>query len=588
MDARLSLGLFVVSRTFAASLRGGLVAALLAALMLGSPGCTVRESTSRPPSTSAGGDAPGPTAPPESESIPDDASAWSRRAVYYELFVRSFRDSDGDGVGDLKGLIEKLDYLNDGNPATGTDLGVDALWLMPIFASPSYHGYDVLDYESVAPQLGTLADFQRLCDEAHRRGMKVVLDLVVNHTSRSHPWFTDSSSGPGAARRDWYVWSQGNPGWRQPWNPISGGPTWHALNGAYYYGVFWDGMPDLNLKNPDVRREVVRIAKLWLARGADGFRLDAARYLIETGSGTGQSDTAETHAFWKELAAELRAVRPDVALIGENWTTIQTIATYYGDTSKVPGGDELPLNFDFPLADAMLQGVQAGDALPIAQALAQSLHALPRGAAEAPFLTNHDQIRVATRWGGSAEKLRLGAAILLTLPGAPFVYYGEELGLPNGPGGDDREKRAPMPWSSGAGLGFTSGTPWHPFAPGSEAVTAAAQVGQPTSLHERYRSLVAMRRQSAALRRGGLKLLSSASSKSPVLAYVRRLSGEEVLVVHNLSGAAQTGLPVGASATSWEKLWADEGATIAEASASGVTVSLPPFGSGVFRLTGSP
>src|SRR5207244_2543178 len=177
---------------------------------------------------------------------------WARGAVFYEIFVRSFADSDSDGKGDLNGLISKLDYLNDGNPATTNDLGVDAIWLTPIFQSPSYHGYDTTDYETIEKDFGSNADFQHLLQEAHRRGIRVILDFVMNHTSSEHPWFIDSASSPTSPKRNWYFWSATNPGWTQPWG---GDPSWHFLNGAYYSGVFWSGMPDLNYRPPDMNDE---------------------------------------------------------------------------------------------------------------------------------------------------------------------------------------------------------------------------------------------------------------------------------------------------------------------------------------------
>src|ERR1700687_5098858 len=298
-------------------------------------------------------------APVRSSADPSPRS-WANGAVFYEVFVRSFQDSDGDGNGDLKGLISRLDYLNDGNPATSTDLGVDALWLMPVFASPSYHGYDTVNYEKINRDYGTDADFDQLLAEAHKRGIKIVVDLVLNHTGGDHPWFVESAKSPTSAKRDWYVWSPTDLHWTQPWNHE--GPTWHERRGAFYYGIFWSGMPDLNYRTPAVREEVKRIAALWLRRGVDGFRLDAARYLFEDGPGAGQHDLPETHAFWKEFASHVRSVKPEATLIGENWTETPLIAPYYGSTQVVPGGDELPLNFDFPLASRIVEGVQAGEA----------------------------------------------------------------------------------------------------------------------------------------------------------------------------------------------------------------------------------
>ena len=507
---------------------------------------------------------------------------WARGAVFYEVFVRSFRDSDGDGKGDLKGLIEKLDYLNDGDPATTADLGVDALWLMPVFASPSYHGYDTVDYETINPDYGTNADFERLISEAHRRGIRIIVDFVVNHTGSGHPWFVDSASSPSSAHRDWYVWRPDDPGWTQPWGGTN--PTWHPLNGSYFYGVFWGGMPDLNFRTPAVRREIERLAKLWLDRGVDGFRLDAARHIVEDGGGQAQVDTPETHAYWKEFAAFVRAARPQATLVGENWTDTPIIATYFGSASEIAGGDELPMNFDFPLAERILAGVDSGDAAAISAKLAEIQSAYPQGALDAPFLTNHDQVRVATRLGSNPAKMRNAAAILLTLPGAPFLYYGEEIGLQNGTTNNDEAKRTPMPWDATPGGGFTTGSPWFPFAPGQADPNVAAQTKDPGSLLSRYRNLVRARKSSAALRRGTLELLTPASGSSGVLAFVRADGAERVLVLHNLSDSVAAAGPYPLSVTAADEIFADAHIGQPVGAAGAWSVSLSPRGSGVWRI----
>jgi len=514
------------------------------------------------------------------------ANEWSRGAVFYEVFVRSFEDSNGDGIGDLKGLIAKLDYLNDGNPDSTTDLGVDALWLMPVFASPSYHGYDTIDYEHINPEYGTDEDFASLCNEAHSRGIRVIVDFVINHSGSGHPWFVDSSSGPTAAKRNWYVWSPVDLGWRQPWNMYSGADTWHqnAKDGQWFYGVFWAGMPDLNIRNPEVRAEIKRLATVWLSRGVDGFRLDAARHLVENGGGLSQVDQPETHAFWREFAAHVRTVKPDATLVGENWTDTPIIATYYGSTATVPGGDELPMNFDFPLAAAVVQGVNGGDANVILSKLAEVQSVYPPGANDAPFLTNHDMIRVATQLGSNAGRLRNAAAVLLTLPGTPFLYYGEEVGLQNGSSDtDDRLKRTPMPWdASSPGGGFTTGAPWFPFAPGRETANVAVQSADPASLLSRYRALIRARHASSALQRGDLRLVTSGGG-GHVLAFFRTLADEQVLVAHNVSDSIQTAGPYATKATTSETVFADTGASVSVGAGS-CSVTLLPRTTGVWRL----
>jgi glycosidase len=249
--------------------------------------------------------------------------------------VRSFADSDGDGIGDLRGLTARLDYLNDGDPNTSSDLGVQAVWLMPIFPSPSYHGYDVSDYRGINPQYGTLADFDAFVTAAHARGIAVLLDFVINHSSSNHPWFVDSASGPSSGKRDWYSWSATDPGWNKPFDASS---SWYERSGGWYYGAFCGCMPDLNLANAAVETEITDAMKFWLARGVDGFRLDAVRYLYEAGRGL-QSDQPANHAFLKRLRASLAAAATDMVLVAEAWASVDVQATYRG------AGDEVQLAF---------------------------------------------------------------------------------------------------------------------------------------------------------------------------------------------------------------------------------------------------
>ena len=524
------------------------------------------------PAPLAGAPAAGVAAPAASAG-PSAAGPWWNGAVFYEVFVRSFLDSNGDGKGDLPGLIARLDHLNDGDPATTTDLGVDALWLMPVFASPSYHGYDVTDYETVNPDYGTNADLERLFAEAHRRGMRVIVDLVLNHTSDRHPWFVESAASPASPRRDWYVWRADDPGWGQPWNPGQG--TWVARNGAFYYAIFWSGMPDLNYRNPAVREEAKRIARLWLSRGADGFRLDAVRHLVETGPGPGQSGNPETHAFLREFAAAVKAAKPDALLVGEVWSHTLDIADYHA-----PG--ELDVLFDFPLATAIVEGLKGGDGAGIATVLEEVRRTYPPGAVDAPFLTNHDQVRVAAQLQGDAARLRLAAAILLTLPGAPFLWQGEELGMRQAANGDDEFKRTPMPWDGTPGAGFTSAArPWFRLAPGHEAANVAAESADPGSLLSRYRALIRARHASEALRRGDLAVVPGTPRE--VLAFVRRGGGDTVLVAHNLGpGEAAVAVPGLAGATA-EAILADAGAALAR-DGDGWRVRLPARASGLWRV----
>ena len=525
--------------------------------------------------------APAVTAAPEAASSWDHG--WARGAVFYEVFVRSFADSNGDGIGDLQGLISRLDYLNDGDPKTTADLGVDALWLMPVFDSPSYHGYDTVDYEKIEPDYGTGADFERLLAEAHKRGIRIIVDFVMNHSSSKHPWFVEASSGVASPRRSWYEWRGNDPGWKQPWGS---GSTWHRnpRDGAFYYGIFWSGMPDLNFRTPAVREEMKRLAGHWLAKGVDGFRLDATRHLVANGPGEGQNNQPETHAYLKEFAGHVRSAAPRAVLVGENWTETPVIATYFGDTAAVPGGDELPMNFNFPLAEAIVQGLTSGDAAGIAGKLAEMAEVYPAGVDDAPFLTNHDQTRLATQLDNDPARLRAAAAILLTLPGSPFLYYGEEIGLQNGPGGADEFKRTPMPWHASPGGGFSTGKPWHDFAPGRETANVAAQARNRASLHSHYRALIRARKGSAALRLGNLELLTADDRSAPVLAYLRQSGKDRVLVVHNVTGAAAVAGPFKIQGKKATALFTTPGTAAPARGRDGWTVKLPAGASGVWKI----
>jgi alpha-amylase len=459
-----------------------------------------------------------PTGPPPT---PRPVSWWDG-AVFYEVFVRSFYDSGGDGIGDLPGLIDKLDYLNDGDPATEDDLGVTGLWLMPVFASPSYHGYDVTDYDIVNPEYGTNDDFRRLMAEAHRRGIRVIIDLVLNHTSDQHPWFVDSASGPNAKYRDWYIWSETDPGYFGPW----GEPVWHEKNGAYYYGIFGSGMPDLNLENPDVTAALYDVARFWLEEmGADGFRLDAARHLIE--EGRVQSNTPETHAWLHDFYLFSKGVSPEALTVGEIMDVSDAIATYVGS--------DVDLAFEFSLADSLLISVDEGRVTPVESAMKEVQRLYP-AEGYATFLTNHDQNRVMDRLSREAGKAELAATLLLTLPGVPFVYYGEEIGMTGSK--PDELIRTPMQWTAGAQAGFTAGTPWKPVNPGYEETNVEVEAADPGSLLNRYRALIALRSAHPALRRGGYTPVPGVGAT--VYAFLRSTPDEQVLIVANLGAKPAT------------------------------------------------
>ncbi|MFZ4573923.1 MAG: alpha-amylase family glycosyl hydrolase, partial [Phycisphaerales bacterium] len=276
------------------------------------------------------------------QQIPARERWWDDR-VFYEIFVRSFADSTtgplaGDGIGDIQGMIERLDYLNDGDPKTTTDLGITGIWLMPIHPSPSYHGYDITDYRAINPQYGTTEDFKRFLAECHKRGIAVIIDLVINHSSDKHPWFVEAQN-PDSAKRDWYVWSKADPAWKGPWNQ----KVWHPSPSGFYFGLFYHGMPDLNFRSDSLTTEVFSMMDYWASEvKVDGFRLDAIRHLIEAGQV--QENTPETHAWLKRMAAHLRTTAPRAMTIGEVWSAPKDVASYIGD--------ELDLCFEFGLADA--------------------------------------------------------------------------------------------------------------------------------------------------------------------------------------------------------------------------------------------
>ena len=453
--------------------------------------------------------------------------AWTRGAVCYEVFVRSFFDSNGDGIGDINGLISKLDYINDGNPKSRHSLGASCIWLMPVTASPSYHGYDVSDYYRVEPAYGTTADFKRLVAEAHRRGIRVLVDMVLNHSSSRNPWFQAALRDTASPYRTWYKISP-TPLGRGPW----GETAWHRspVRDEYYWGVFSSEMPDLNYDTPAVHEETKKIATFWLRQmGVDGFRLDAVPYLVE--EGPCMIGCPGTHAFLHEYAAHIRSVAPEAYTVGEAWGDIEAQLPYYPD--------QLTSYFIFEIADSLLAAVRRGSAGGVLSGYLRLQDTLP-AYRWSPFLSNHDGTRAMTALGGDVARAKLAATLLLTLPGLPFVYYGEDIGMT----GDkpDPRLRTPMPWSAGPGVGFTVGTPWESPQPDAPTANVAVEDGDSASLLNLYRRLIHLRRQNAALGTGRLVPLSSSSPA--VVAYERRAGSRAVLVVANLGATAASGVSI--------------------------------------------
>jgi alpha-amylase len=445
--------------------------------------------------------------------------AWWRTGVCYEVFVRSFYDSDGDGIGDLRGLTSRLDYINDGNPQSTTSLGANCIWLMPIDRSMSYHGYDVVDYYHVDPRYGTDDDFRNLVAEAHRRGIHVIVDFVPNHTGSANPWFQAALHDPSSPYRDWYRWSKTRPVQKGPW----GQEAWHKspVRDEYYYGVFWHEMPDLNYGAGAVRAEMRKVLTYWLKEmHADGFRFDAVPYLVEDGDVLQHS--RGTHDMLRELGNAVRTVAPQSFTIGEmSDESAQVMATYYPD--------QLDSYFGFAVARATVQAAAAGDARAFFKAVAEANEKFP-GGRWSPFLTNHDQPRVMTVLGDVA-KARVAASAMLMLPGMPFVYYGEEIGMV-GPKPDELI-RTPMQWSSAPNGGFTTGKPWEPLQGDWKTKNVATQDSSRPSLLNHYRRLIQLRNAHPALNRGTLTLLATADTTEAIVTWLRSWRDEIFLIVVN-------------------------------------------------------
>src|SRR5688572_5345731 len=471
-------------------------------------------------------------------ALPQDAAAqrplptWTRGAVCYEIFVRSFFDSDGDGIGDFNGMTQKLDYINDGNPDRQRDLGARCVWLMPIMPSPSYHGYDATDYYRVNPQYGTNDDFKRFVAEAHKRGVRVLIDMVLNHASNEHPFFKEALLNPESPYRAWWRFAPTVQG-QGPWGNVA----WHKnpYRDEYYYGVFWHGMPDLNYAHAPVREEARKVATFWLREmGVDGFRLDAIPYLVEEGGKL--AGTPATHAFFREYGAHVRTVAPESFTVGEVWDSVGAMLPYYPD--------QLDGHFAFELSNAIVGAVRTGNAKDLFAGYLRLQSAIP---AErwSPFLRNHDQTRTATEFRGNVARQKLAATLLLTLPGLPFVYYGEEIGMT----GDkpDPRLRTPMHWTTGRAAGFTTGQPWEPLQPDSNSVTVAAQDGDANSLLNLFRRLIHLRSAKAALASGALVPVQT--TDTAVAAYIRTDGERPILVVANLSETPRTGVRISTTAS---------------------------------------
>ena len=509
---------------------------------------------------------------------------WWRHAVIYQIYPWSFQDSNGDGVGDLPGITSRLDYLNDG---TDTSLGVDAIWLSPVYPSPMKDfGYDVADYCAIDPRFGTLADFDRLVTEAHRRGIRILMDLVLNHTSDQHPWFLEARASRQSPKRDWYLWTDpvrgrlGRPTPPNNWQAVFGGSAWQwdAATGQFYLHSFLKEQPDLNWRNPEVRQAMFDVVRFWLERGVDGFRLDAINWIGKDCAWPNNPRSYHAFAPWRfklrsylrqihrydrdhpETHAALRGLRavmdryPGTMLVGEaSSDTPGGPAVFYGD-----GRDELHMVFNFLL----LKSGWSADRF--RRVLGEWDRAVPGAGWPTQVLSNHDQSRHATRYGSGVtseardRRARAAAMLLLTARGTPFLYYGEEIGMrdvklryrelrdpytrrywPFLAGRDPA--RTPMQWDGSVAAGFTQGRPWLPVSPDFETINVARERNDPASLLSLYRRLIRLRRTAPALLDGRYEELDAGNPSC--LVYLREYAGPEpdmLLIAVNFSGRPQT------------------------------------------------
>ncbi len=495
------------------------------------------------------------------------ASPWWESAIFYQIWPRSFYDSDADGHGDFNGMTQKLPYLQ--------ELGVNALWLTPMFEAPSYHGYDFTEFYQVENDNGSMGEFEAFIKAADDKGMKVILDLVINHISSNHEWFQRSAKQQ-APYADYFIWRDDMPkagsGWGHAWsNNDQPNAVWHwnETRQQYYYGAFGASQPDLNLRHPDVVAEMEKMAKFWLDKGVAGFRLDAVRFAMEGGADA-QADTDETIAYWQHFNQYVKSVDPDAYLVGEAWADIPVAAKYFGE------GKGLDQGFDFEVGYKILgllkpnasgeaqfgtmqsnQQVSKVDANVLKQNLQQRIDSIAPLDFFAPFLTNHDQERVAYQLAEHDDKAKLAAAMLFSSPGTPYIYYGEEIGLTQGGTGHDVYKRAPMQWDNSNQAGFTQAqtswveqaelfgdnyTQWWPEYL-AQQINAAdrnvkTQQAQSNSLWRLYQHLIALKKQRPELGIKGSYELTQ--HNNGLVEITRELNGSKSMFVLNLTANPQS------------------------------------------------
>jgi glycosidase len=544
-------------------------------------GCN-RKGAAEAAAPAGGNDAASPAAAANENDVAAPDRSWWRGAVFQEVYVRSYFDSDGDGIGDFPGLTEKLPYL--------ARLGVGALWLMPMYPTPFFDsGYDVADYEAINPDYGTMDQFQAFLAAAHALGIRVFLDGVFNHTSWDHPWFQESRSSRTNPKRDWYEWAD------QPlWN-CGADPSWGNFGasrweydpptGQSYFHFFMTEQPDLNWKNPAVMTAIEDVLRFWFDLGVDGFRLDAVGAYYE--DETVCDNAPQTHAILKEFR-KVADEYPDRAFVGEAGGSPDQWPQWFGN-----GADELHMAFNFNLADALYAAVYVEEPFPITRVMEASWAKLPPGGQQAVFISNHDSYRCYDLLFRDERRVKLAAALELTVPGTPFIYYGEEIGMADAPDivVDYRDRaRAPMQWNGAKNAGFTTGAPWVGVSSNYPTNNVAAEEQNPNSLLNHFRRVIALRNHSDALRFGDYQEVVADAPNA--YAFFRTTDRETVLLVFNLSHLAQT-FELALAATPWDgatgrvrDLYASAFvADLTAANGGGYPVSLPPFGFAFLKLS---
>ncbi len=520
-------------------------------------------------------------------------NSWYKNAVFYEISVRAFRDSNGDGRGDLRGLTEKLDYLQ--------TLGVDCIWIMPIYPSPRRDdGYDIADYCNVDPAYGSLDDFKVLIEAAHQRGIRLIMDLVLNHTSDAHPWFQAARADRNSPYREYYVWSDTDQNYKNArvifLDTETSNWTWDEKAGQYFWHRFYSTQPDLNFDNPKVQEEMLNVACFWLDLGIDGFRADAVPYLFER-EGTNCENLSETHEYLKKLRAFMDQRYPGRILLCEANQWPEDVRPYFGE------GDEFHMGFHFPIMPRIFMALKKGRFEDL-ELIMRRTPPIPEDCQWCTFLRNHDELtlemvteeerqwmwreyapepnmrlnlgirrRLAPLLDNDRRKIELAKSLLFSLPGAPIIYYGDEIGMGDNLNLFDRNGvRTPMQWDDSAHGGFTSGTPFAEMVQGEcsyHEVNVEVNLRTPDSLLRTMQKMISIRKQHAAF--GGSTMQWLETGNPAVAVYVREQDGESVLIVNNLSDSSQVVQIPAAYQRAGRELFSDQPYSLAE------RLTLPPY-----------